>query len=175
MKKFLYIILAAAIACCCSSPGYVQGDDEETDEVSNGYQTFDKSKSSSGISRIKPNDTQISGYTNIIDYIEGRVPGVYVTPSGELRVRGMSARDDEEPLYVVDGATVFDISYINPADVKSIDVLKGASAAIYGMRGEHGVIVITLKKGPDFDEETSTKDKSDVKVKVQSSVGFQTR
>ena len=53
---------------------------------------------------------------------------------------------DTEPLIIVDGSPQSNIDWINPNDVKSIDVLKDAgSTAIYGSRGAHGVIIINLK------------------------------
>lgn len=173
MKRLFCFVMTVAVICSCSSTAQVQGSrsDSGKNMVSNGYQEFDKEKSASGISRINPKENEIAGYTNIKDYIEGRVAGVYVNESGELRVRGIS-ESDGEPLYVVDGSTVFDIDFINPNDVRSIDVLKGADAAIYGYQGQNGVIVITLKKGPSPDENTSTDSKSNkVEVNVNSRVG----
>ena len=51
-----------------------------------------------------------------------------------------------DPLFIVDGSAVSSIEWINPHDVKSIDVLKDAAAtSIYGSRGANGVIIINLK------------------------------
>lgn len=50
------------------------------------------------------------------------------------------------PLFDVDGSYVSDISFISPAEVKSIEILKGEDAALYGSRGGHVVIIITLLK-----------------------------
>lgn len=50
-----------------------------------------------------------------------------------------------DPLFVVDGTVVGSIDWINPLNVKSINVLKDASASIYGSRGANGVIIINLK------------------------------
>lgn len=52
-----------------------------------------------------------------------------------------------EPLYVVDGTPVSSVDNISPVMVKSVSVLKGSSATIYGSRGANGVFLITLKKG----------------------------
>ena len=55
---------------------------------------------------------------------------------------------DADPLYVVDGVPVDDVSYLSTNDIESIDVLKdAASAAIYGTRAANGVVLITTKKG----------------------------
>ena len=62
------------------------------------------------------------------------------------QVRGVnSINSSTEPLFVVDGVVVSSIDYINPLTVKSVEVLKDASASIYGSRGGCGVIIITTK------------------------------
>ena len=66
----------------------------------------------------------------------------------EIRIRGACSINDNSPLYVVDGIISGGISYLNPADIESISVLKdAASASIYGSRGANGVIIVTTKKG----------------------------
>jgi len=87
--------------------------------------------------------------------IQGKVAGVNIiandapgaTPS--VIVRGLgTAQAGREPFYVVDGQPLQDIRSINPADIESIEFLKGASYAnIYGIRAANGVILITTKKG----------------------------
>lgn len=74
-----------------------------------------------------------------------RLPGVFVNDRGELRIRGST----QPPLVVIDGmqAMTADLRSINPADVDQIEVLKGAEASMYGVRGGSGVIVITTKTG----------------------------
>src|SRR5665647_1589050 len=63
-------------------------------------------------------------------------------------VRGISNFGATQPLYVIDGVQVGDMSLVNPNDIESISVLKDAgAAAIYGISGGNGVIVITTKKG----------------------------
>jgi TonB-dependent starch-binding outer membrane protein SusC len=86
--------------------------------------------------------------------LQGQVSGVQVIASGqpnsqpELRIRGTgSVLGGVNPLYVVDGVLTDDIRNINNADIISLDVLKDASAAIYGVRGANGVIIITTRKG----------------------------
>ena len=78
--------------------------------------------------------------------IQGEVPGVTVT--GErIIIRGIhTINAGTDPLFVVDGVIVSSISHINPIDVESIDILKGASATIYGINGANGVILISTKK-----------------------------
>jgi len=87
--------------------------------------------------------------------LQGKVAGLQITPqSGApgddaiFRVRGTGTFRDANPLFVVDGMIVNDISFVNPQDVANISVLKDASAtAIYGSRGANGVIIVTTKKG----------------------------
>ncbi len=98
----------------------------------------------------------ISRANNINDALAGKIAGVQVrSQSGaalgrnsKIRIRGAGSLTDKEPLYVVDGTPVTNSSDFNPDDVESISVLKGpAGAAIYGQRGDAGVVLITTKKG----------------------------
>jgi serine protease Do len=67
----------------------------------------------------------------------------------------------ETPLYIVDGKEVKNVNEISPNDIEKIDVLKGASAkALYGKKGEKGVVVITTKKK---NKETASKDEKELK------------
>ncbi|AMR31385.1 SusC/RagA family TonB-linked outer membrane protein [Mucilaginibacter sp. PAMC 26640] len=86
--------------------------------------------------------------------LQGKVAGVQIISSGQpnsapiVRIRGTgSVLAGANPLYVVDGVLTDDIRNINNADIVSLDVLKDASAAIYGVRGANGVIIVTTKKG----------------------------
>lgn len=85
-------------------------------------------------------------YRDIYSYLQGRVAGVIVQ-NGKVYIRGISSiNSGTDPLFIVDGIAVEDISWINPHDVKTIDVLKDSSAtSMYGVRGANGVIIITTK------------------------------
>ena len=92
---------------------------------------------------------------HLADVLRGRVPGVTVSGTGShavVRVRG-ALWPGADPLYVVDGIPVEaepggSLPWINPHDVATVTVLRDASAAaLYGLRGAHGVIVITTKRG----------------------------
>ncbi len=95
--------------------------------------------------------------SSIQELLQGRVAGVTVIEQGggiAVRIRGVnSILGSNEPLYVIDGIPVTPgpngYLSINPYDVKSIEVLKGTNAAIYGVRGANGVIVVTTKRGGD--------------------------
>ncbi len=91
-------------------------------------------------------DKNASIYRNIYELIRGRLPGVSVSNDNSITIRGInSLKYAAEPLFVVDGVVVSGIDYISPNNVKKISVLKGADAAIYGMQGSSGVILITTK------------------------------
>jgi TonB-dependent SusC/RagA subfamily outer membrane receptor len=89
--------------------------------------------------------------------LQRKVPGLVVTRVGNeiaLQIRGSSSYNGSKtlPLYVVDGVTFAPgsggvLSGINPEDIASISLLRGADATRYGIDGANGVIVITTKKG----------------------------
>ena len=95
--------------------------------------------------------------TNAAQALQGRVAGVLMTQTSsqpgaemQIRIRGQrSLSASNDPLIVLDGIPFMgQLSDINPADIKSMDILKDASAtAIYGSRGANGVIMITTVKG----------------------------
>src|ERR1700744_3951157 len=96
--------------------------------------------------------------TSLADALEGQIAGVQaVTDGGDplspgtIQIRGMSSLNSGNgPLYVIDGILSDDAAFLNPQDIATIEVLKdAASAAIYGVRGANGVILITTKAGQD--------------------------
>src|SRR3954453_6129769 len=84
--------------------------------------------------------------------LQGRASGVNIVTSGQpgaasdIRIRGFSGFGDNQPLIIVDGVRG-DLHNINVNDIESLQVLKDASAAIYGVAGSNGVIIITTKRG----------------------------
>jgi TonB-dependent SusC/RagA subfamily outer membrane receptor len=99
-----------------------------------------------------------AGRQTILDVIQGQIPGVQVTGSGfqaRVQIRGaVNFSGPVEPLFVLDGMPTDLQGVINipVSDVDRVDVLKGASAAIYGSRGGGGVISVLTKRGaPDYD------------------------
>ena len=97
---------------------------------------------------VKVTPQMAAGAYSILDLIAGRVAGVQVVGSGmnaSVYIRGNRG----EPLFVLDGMTGDKnmITAVNVNDVETIDVLKGASAAMYGSRGGNGVIVVLTKRG----------------------------
>ena len=120
-----------------------------------GYGVQKKSSVTGAISQVKAEDMQNRTITNAPQALQGKTAGVQLiagssapgsTPT--VRVRGFSSNQASNPLYVVDGVRLSDISGIDPNDIASMEVLKdAASAAIYGAEAGNGVILITTKKG----------------------------
>jgi TonB-dependent SusC/RagA subfamily outer membrane receptor len=98
------------------------------------------------INNLKNENNNFSGYNNVYDLIVGRFAGVEVKGRSIL-IRGeRSINLENSALLVVDGTIVQDLMNISPSQVKSIDILKGPEASIWGVRGANGVVCITLKK-----------------------------
>jgi TonB-dependent SusC/RagA subfamily outer membrane receptor len=95
---------------------------------------------------------KINTYNDIYQMIRAEVSGVVVSGRSIVIQQGHSFFGSSDPLFVVNGSIVNSIDYINPVEVKSINVLKGSQAAIYGVRGSNGVLSITLKNGTERDK-----------------------
>ena len=116
-----------------------------------GYGVQDKDKVTSAVSKVKVRKTETQTYSNMYDYLRGRVPGVQVTSDNRIIIRGLGTNSDSyDPLILVDGVQMNDLSSIDPQSVTSVDVIKDGSSAIYGMQGANGVIIIkTTGSGDD--------------------------
>ncbi len=120
-----------------------------------GYGVQKKRDVSASISSLKGKEVEKIATSNIEQALQGKISGVYVSPSSGnpgagavIRIRGTGTLNNANPLYVIDGMITYDASIVNPQDVENIEVLKDASAAaIYGSRGANGVIIITTKNG----------------------------
>lgn len=120
-----------------------------------GYGVQKKSSVTGAISQVKTEDMQNRTISNAPAALQGKTAGVQVIQtsaapgsSPTVRVRGYSSNVSSNPLYVVDGVRLSDISGIDPNDIASMEVLKdAASAAIYGAEAGNGVVLITTKKG----------------------------
>lgn len=130
--------------------------DNKLDEVVViGYGTQRKSDLTGALASISSKDIKNYAVSNASELLTGKAAGVFVAASsGQLgsdaviRVRGLGTVNDNNPLYVVDGQFMDNISSLNPSDIERMEVLKDASAcAIYGSRGSNGVILITTKGG----------------------------
>ncbi|WPP51456.1 SusC/RagA family TonB-linked outer membrane protein [Catalinimonas niigatensis] len=136
-----------------------------TEVVVMGYGTQEQKDVTGSVASVKSEEFNRGIINSPEQLIQGKVAGVNVTSaSGEpgavqnITIRGPGGvRTGSTPLFVVDGLALDNsstggatnpLSFINPQDIESIDVLKDASAtAIYGSRGANGVILITTKRG----------------------------
>lgn len=121
-----------------------------------GYGSVRKKDVTTSVAIISTEDMQERPIVSAASAMQGKAAGVQVVQSSgkpgggiSVRVRGASSiQAGNEPLYVVDGMPMSDISTIAPSDIESMQVLKDASsAAIYGARAANGVVLITTKKG----------------------------
>ena len=125
------------------------------DVVVVGYGVQKKSSVTGAISQVKKEDIENRTITNAKAALQGKTAGVQIISSSSapgssptIRIRGYSSNVSSDPLYVVDGVRLSDISGIDPNDIASMEVLKdAASAAIYGAEAGNGVVLITTKKG----------------------------
>ncbi|GEP93404.1 TonB-linked outer membrane protein, SusC/RagA family [Chitinophaga terrae (ex Kim and Jung 2007)] len=105
--------------------------------------------------QVKGADLEKQNTTTALQALQGQAPGVQITSySGQpgagmnVVIRGKGTVGNFSPLYIVDGVQTSDISYLNPADIASMDILKdAASAAIYGSQAANGVILVTTRTG----------------------------
>jgi len=122
--------------------------------VVTGYTTQLRKDISGSVATVDVTDAKKIPVSSSEELLQGQASGVTVINSGApgaastVFVRGIANFGNTTPLYVVDGVQVGDMSLVNPNDIESISVLKDAgAAAIYGISGGNGVIVVTTKKG----------------------------
>ncbi|HWR75418.1 MAG TPA: TonB-dependent receptor plug domain-containing protein [Bacteroidales bacterium] len=129
--------------------GFIPALPAEEEMVNVGYGKVKKEDLTTPTGQIDGKNNKYDSYTSIYDMIRGEVPGVQVVGT-QILIRGVSSiNSSNDPLLVVDGMPVSSIDNISPRQVKSISVLKGADAAIYGTRAAGGVILIDLKGASD--------------------------
>ncbi|MGM9791888.1 MAG: SusC/RagA family TonB-linked outer membrane protein [Candidatus Cryptobacteroides sp.] len=134
------------------------------DVVVIGYGSQKKKEVTSSVASVKAEDFNAGVKTNPMGLLQGKVAGLNIsrqtsdpTSTGfSVQIRGFSTLDKgagTSPLYIVDGVPVSNIDNIAPDEIASMDVLKdGSAAAIYGTRGTNGVIIITTKRGENFND-----------------------
>ena len=125
------------------------------DVVVTGYSSQKKADLTGAVSVVKMDDIKNINTSNAVQSLQGRVPGLHVTNTGQpngdvdVKIRGVSTLGNSKPLYIIDGIpSTRSMNEIATSDIESIQVLKDASAAtIYGSRAANGVIIVTTKKG----------------------------
>ena len=120
-----------------------------------GYGTQRKIDVTGSVASVKGEDISKQASVNAVSALQGKVAGVSITNSGtpgstpQITIRGTGTiYGSLGVLYVVDGVWYDDISFLNPADIADMSILKDASSqSIYGIRAANGVILVTTKKG----------------------------
>src|SRR5215831_2504811 len=150
----LAVVGCAAILCaaCHSGPGK-----PVLAPSSDGvYGAQDGRDGAGAVTKVSGDKLMESSPPTVTDMLVGRFPGVevYKTANGgtSIKIRGArSMNASDEPLFVLDGYPQHNgnqsLLDLDPHDIKSIQVLKGAEASAYGSRGANGVILIVTKKG----------------------------
>ncbi len=120
-----------------------------------GYGTMRRSDVTGAVVSVNTEELQKAAPLRIEDALRGRAAGVLVSKTSSrpgagstIHIRGIGSLGNTEPLWVVDGVPMDPGTQINMQDVESVEILKdAASAAIYGSRAAHGVILVTTKRG----------------------------
>ena len=122
-----------------------------------GYGSTKVKDLTSSITTVKSDDIIKTPASQPLQAMQGKVAGLQVVTNGgpgdspTIRIRGIGSfpgRENESPLYVVDGMFFDNIDFLNPSEIASISVMKDASAAaIYGVRAANGVVLIETKSG----------------------------
>lgn len=126
-----------------------------TDVVVMGYTSQKKASVTGSVTVVDLNNLQKTKSPDVIQALQGQVSGVMIQSSTgqpgdaiEIRIRGIGTIGNVDPLYIVDGVPTKNLTFLDPADIQSMSVLKDASAtAIYGSRAANGVVIFTTKRG----------------------------
>ncbi len=122
-----------------------------------GYTKKKRENVTGAVSQVSGKSITETPVTNTTQALEGKVPGVVINDRGgepgnnnaSFLIRGKATLGDNSPLFVIDGVPRSEDAFsdLSPNDIKSVSILKGASAAIYGARAANGVVLVTTKKG----------------------------
>ncbi len=132
-------------------------DSEALDEVVVvGYGVQKKVSLTGSVSAISSKELLTAPMTNTSNMLTGKIAGLTAVQStgrpgsdqSSIHVRGLNDFAASGPLCIVDGVPS-SMDNVNPNDIESVSVLKDAAAAIYGVQGANGVILITTKRGND--------------------------
>ena len=141
-----------------SSINVVLRDDSELLEevVVVGYSTQKKVSVTGAVAAISNDQIKQSPSANLVGSLTGKLPGLSIMQNSgqpgeedfQLRLRGASTMNGQNPLILVDGVPREDLSLLDPNEIATISILKDASAtAVFGVRGANGVILVTTKVG----------------------------
>ncbi|SFF46224.1 TonB-dependent outer membrane receptor, SusC/RagA subfamily, signature region [Pedobacter antarcticus] len=126
-----------------------------TEVVVTGYTAQRKKDLTGSVAVVDVAQLKAQPAASAVEALQGKAPGVQIVNDGapgstpQIRIRGNSTINNNEPLYVVDGVPYEgNLNWLNQNDIESLQVLKDASSAsIYGARANNGVVIITTKKG----------------------------
>lgn len=119
-----------------------------------GYGSQRKKEVTGAVSVIDAKTIQKLNPIRAEQALQGQVPGVNITSQSgspgsgfNIRIRGITTNGNNAPLILVDGNRIVDLNAINPNDIATINIIKDATAGIYGVLAANGVILITTKSG----------------------------
>ncbi|MBO4455339.1 MAG: TonB-dependent receptor plug domain-containing protein [Bacteroidales bacterium] len=138
MKHIFTLIVILLAAASCASQRIPPESTKDPSEVNSR-------------ARLNPGQNELSGYTSVYEYLRGKVPGLIVEGT-DVYIRGISTvNSGTAPMFIVDGVEVQDISNVRPQEIVGVEVIKDASASIYGFRAANGVIKISTNRGYNKD------------------------
>lgn len=123
--------------------------------VVTGYSSQRKKDLTGSVAVVDVAEMKSQPAGSAVEALQGRATGVQIVNDGapgstpQIRIRGYSTINNNEPLYIIDGVPYEGkLSWLNQNDIESMQVLKDASAAsIYGARANNGVVIVTTKSG----------------------------
>lgn len=122
-------------------------DTPQNREIATGMGYIKAEQLTFALTHMSAQNNDFCNYTSVFSLIKGKFPGVQIMagstgPEGVF-IRGQkSLYGNNEAIYVVDGVRVADISFVNPCEMSTIDILKDGGAALYGSQASNGVVVI---------------------------------
>ena len=109
-------------------------------------------------------------YNTVFDLLRNE-PGVYVAPGGgngvmpQIYIRGIGTNSGQtQPLFVVDGIITDNVTYLQPEDIYSVEVIKDGTTSIYGMQGQNGVIIFRTKDAVEQEKRMAQERKAEKKA-----------
>jgi len=151
------MLIFALAACGPRMATRGTGQAQPSDSVAVGYGAQAATNVTGSVSSNDPGQNKVF-YKSMAEYLQGRVAGLQVVelPNGDIQlvIRGKSTfgHGDNSALLVIDDKPVppdavsAQLNSLRPQDVLRVDVIKDASAAIYGSRGANGVVIITTRR-----------------------------
>jgi TonB-dependent SusC/RagA subfamily outer membrane receptor len=119
-------------------------------EIATGMGYIDHEALTFALAHMADENNDFCSYTSVFSLLKGKFPGVQIKNGSSgtegVFVRGQkSIYGENEAVYVLDGVRVGDVSFINPCNIATIDVLKDGGAALYGADAANGIVVIETK------------------------------